>query len=251
MQRPRRPQDPAIYSLGRAGYSRLKEKGMIDPSFDPGWNKIQKRQQISELFLRHELAVMDVKAAFVSAIGKRPDLELIQMSTAADRHGFRVVEAVPDSKRRIRFKSIIARPDGFIHVRQTGEEKPALDHFFFLEVDRGTETLSRLVRKARHYSQYYRKGGFAAKLGFKRGDYKRFPFRVLIIFVSAERRNNVAEKLLGANMPIKSQAFLTTMDELKLDPLGAIWLRPVDYQALAGRVLRKLAIIQPMARRLG
>lgn len=227
-QRARRPQDPAVYTLGRAGYMRLKQEGMLDPASDTGWLKFWKTRQIGDLMLRHELAVMDAKVAFVTAFQRRPDLALIEMSVAPDRHAFRVVEAVPDSKGMIRFKSVIAKPDGFLHVREREGKRPGADHFFFLELDRGTESLSRLLQKARHYSQYYRKGGFAARLGHKREAFKAYPFRVLMVFKTAARRDNVGGKLLTASAPIKGQAWLTTMDELRASPIGPIWFRPVD-----------------------
>jgi len=229
-QRTRRPQDPAVYTLGRAGYFRLKQEGMLDPASDTGWLKFWKTRQIGELILRHELAVMDVKTAFVTAIQKRPDLELIEMSVTPDRHAFRAVEAVPNGNGMIRFKSIIAKPDGFLHVHESGGAQPAVDHFFFLEVDRGTETLSRLLQKARNYGQHYRKGGFAAGLGHQREEYRRFPFRVLMVFRTAARRDNVGRKLLAASAPIKSQVWLATMLELKADPLSSIWLTPKHYE---------------------
>jgi hypothetical protein len=231
VQRPRRPQEPAIYSLGRTGYLRLREAGELGPAADPGWAKLQKRQRTHDLMLRHELAVMDVKAALVCAARKHPRLELVTLSVSPDRHGFRAVEAVADGGGLVRFRSIRAKPDGFIHVREHDIGTPSRQHFFFLEVDRGTEALGRLLQKGWHYSQFYRNGGFAARLGHAREDYKQFPFRVLMAFKTAERRNNAAESLLKAAKPIKSQVWLTTIAELIGDPLGAIWIRPADYKA--------------------
>ena len=48
-------------------------------------------------------------------------------------------------------------------------------------------------------------------------------------FRTPERRDHVAERLLCAAQPIRSQVWLTTMGELLNDPLGAIWVRPSDY----------------------
>lgn len=218
VQRPRRPQDPAVYFLGRKGYLTLKRDGLLDPAHDPGWVKLYKRQRIGDLMLAHELAVMDVKTALVTAIRTRPDLELVEISTSPDRHKFRIVEAVPGTGGGVRFRSLYAKPDGFLHILERCEDGTAADRFFFLEVDRGTENLGRLVQKARHYAQYYRKGEFAARLGHKREDYKRFPFRVVMIFNSSQRLANAASKMAGPSAGRKGQAVLVQMNDLVANP---------------------------------
>ncbi len=228
--RPRRVQDPAIFSLTRKGYMSLKDEGMLDPLLELGWAKMQKRIQVSELMLRHELAVMDVKSALAPAIEKQVNLTLKEFTVNPERHAFRVNQAVVDFKKLVGFRSTTVKPDGFIHLRQNQDMPKPLDHYFFLEVDRGTETLRRLVRKAKQYTQYYRNGGFAVKCGFSRKDFKFCPFRVLIVTQSAERRNNMAVKLLTVKTPLKNLIWLTTMNELQADPLGAIWIRPSDYE---------------------
>ena len=221
-QRVRRPQEPAIYTLGREGYLRLKQAGLLDPSDDRGWIKIQKRQRIGDLMLQHELAVLDVKTAFITAIGNHSQLELVEMSVAPDRHQFRVVEAVPAPGGGVRFRSLFAKPDGFLHFRQRREDGSMADRFFFLEVDRGTEPLGRLLQKSRHYTQYYRKGGFAIRLGQRREEFRRFPFRVLMIFKSALRVTNAVTKLARPGGGRKWQVAFTTMNELLSSPLKAI-----------------------------
>lgn len=73
---------------------------------------------------------------------------------------------------------------------------------------------------------YYKSGGFAARNGAARSDYKEFPFRVLMVFKTAERRNNTAERLLQSNLPVFKQACLSTLEEVTRDPFDAIWIRP-------------------------
>ena len=150
VQRPRRPQDPGVYSLARTGYLRLQEEGMLNPSVDGGWATIWKRLRVGDLMLRHELSVMDVKAVVVSAVGARPDLELVEMSVSPDCHSFRVTECIAEAAGAVRFRSLIAKPDGFLHLRVKREDSLPVEQFFFLEVDRGTESLGRLLRKAKH-----------------------------------------------------------------------------------------------------
>ncbi len=72
--------------------------------------------------------------------------------------------------------------------------------------------------------------GCAEKCGGLRGDFKQYPFRVLFVFKTAERRHNTAERLIQGNPPILTQVWLTTLSEVTADPFGAIWIRPVDYR---------------------
>ena len=51
-----------------------------------------------------------------------------------------------------------------------------------------------------------------------------------MVFKNAERRNNTAERLLQNTPPIFSQVCLSTFEEVKRDPLGSIWIRPIDYR---------------------
>ncbi len=98
-------------------------------------------------------------------------------------------------------------------------------------MDRSTEVLAVLCRKALAFLNHFQSGGMAARFGRPREEYKQFAFRVLWVFQNAERRNNAAAAFLTCNPPIMSQAWLTTFDEVMSDPLGAIWIRPKDYHA--------------------
>lgn len=51
-----------------------------------------------------------------------------------------------------------------------------------------------------------------------------------MVFKTAERRNNVAERLLQNTPPILTQVCLAVTDDVTRDPLGPIWIRPVDYR---------------------
>jgi hypothetical protein len=69
----------------------------------------------------------------------------------------------------------------------------------------------------------------AERNGAPRSEFRDFPFRVLFVFKTAERRNNTARDLIYSNPPIREQVLLTTMSEFLADPLGSIWIRPLDY----------------------
>jgi hypothetical protein len=87
-----------------------------------------------------------------------------------------------------------------------------------------------LTDRAACYLGYYRSGGFAEKNGGQRSEFKDFPFRVLMVLKSAERRNNIAEHLVYGTPPILTQVWLTTYREVITNPHGAVWIRPIDYR---------------------
>jgi hypothetical protein len=87
------------------------------------------------------------------------------------------------------------RPDGFIRLHQT-ENGEKFEHAFFLELDRSNETQNKLISKAICYFEHYKSGDFAIRSGGTREDFKKFPFRVLMVVPNSERRNNTAERLL-------------------------------------------------------
>jgi hypothetical protein len=122
------------------------------------------------------------------------------------------------------------KPDGFIRIHETEATGGKFERAFFLEVDRSSEVQDKLVAKAVCYLDYYRRGGFAVRNGATRDDFKKFPFRVLMVFKNAERRNNTALRLLQNSPPILTLVYLSTLEEVTHDPTGTIWIRPLDYR---------------------
>lgn len=181
------------------------------------WTKLEKRARVSPLTLRHELDCMDVKAALSTAIGRLPELSLAEFSTWPLLFQFPAYTP--------RGAKVLVKPDGFIRIMELDGES-----VFFLEVDRSTESQDILAERATCYLDYYRRGGLAVRFGYAKEQYKELPFRVLMTFRNAERRNNAAERLLANRPPILTQTMLTTIDELKADPLGPIWIQPIDYR---------------------
>lgn len=127
---------------------------------------------------------------------------------------------------------MLVKPDGFVRIHEQSPGDDLFEHFLFLEVDRSTESRETLARRAFGYQDFYRQGGLAVRYGATREAYKEFPFRVLMVFLTEERRNNMAERLLQNDPPVLSMVWLTTFSEVIADPLGAIWMRPVDYREI-------------------
>lgn len=228
-ERKRRATEPSILFLRREGFRLLKDKGMLLAYPPRALASFEARANVSDLTVRHELEVMDVKAAFHSAIRRTEACKLEQFSTWPRLHEFEA------SSSGYGAKEMTIRPDGFIRIRTAERDSSATERTFFLEVDRSTEIQDTLVTRAGSYLQFYKSGGFAVKNGAPRSEFKNFPFRVLMIFKTAERRNNTAERLLQSNPPIFTQACLATLEDVKRDPLGSIWIYPRDYrEATAG-----------------
>jgi hypothetical protein len=222
-ERRRHVSEPPILFLSTRGFRLLKAEGILHdyPKFDIP--SLEKRAQVSDLTIRHELEVMDVKAAFHSVLPGAQNLSLKEFTTWPLLSEF-------SAPRSFGGGEMLVKPDGFILVEEKGEGTDLWSHSFFLEVDRSTEVQETLVNRIAGYNSFYRSGGFAERSGGNRSEFKEYPFRVLIVFKSAERRNNCAEGLLRLNPPILTLAYLTTITEAKADPTGAIWIRPLEYR---------------------
>jgi hypothetical protein len=240
--RTRKPYEPSLHFLTRIGFETIRERGLLSVFPNFSWSVLEQRLQVSDLTLRHELNVMDTKAAFFTAARTDPILEIAEFSTWPSLYQFSVISR--DGTQ------MLVKPDGFIRLHQkVAAEK--FEHVFFLELDRSTETLDTLARRAQAYLAYYRSGGLAERFGRHRSEYKDFPFRVLMVFKNAERRNNMAERLLAGSPPILTHVWLSTFDEVLAQPLGSIWVRPRDYRdAVAGtEYARSPSHLQPIYRR--
>jgi hypothetical protein len=215
-ERPRSPFAAAVLFLPAQGIEVLRSEGILQeyPAFDRA--ALVKRAQVSDLTIRHELEVMDVKVAFHRAI------------RVGDRHSIAEFGTWPVL---YQFGSrAVTKPDGFMRFRTMSRSGQPSEDAFFLEIDRSTESQEALVSKAASYLDYYKSGGFAERNGAHRLDFRNYPFRVLVVLKNSERRNNLAEWLLRHNPPILAQIFLSTAEEVIADPLGSIWIRPIDYR---------------------
>jgi hypothetical protein len=240
-ERPRRVYAPSILFLSKRGFVELLSREMLKDYPRMTWHNLEKRVQVSELTLRHELDVMDAKAALSVALNATERFEVSEFATWPTLHQF--TASKPKAAGQYRAETMTVKPDGFMRVQEigmnmdmsAGADDVSKSHLFFLEIDRSTESQDTLALKAHGYRDYFQSGGLAERYGYPATEYKRFAFRVLMVFRNAERRNNCAETLLRMSPPVLSQVWLTTQEELLRDPLGAIWLRPLDYrEAVAG-----------------
>jgi hypothetical protein len=80
-ERARRVYQPSILHLSRRAFATLSERGMLLEYPQFAWNQLEDRAKVSELTLRHEIQVVDVKTAFSRAIRSTSHYELIEFST--------------------------------------------------------------------------------------------------------------------------------------------------------------------------
>ncbi|MGD0463679.1 MAG: replication-relaxation family protein [Tepidisphaeraceae bacterium] len=187
-ERPRRLYEKSVLFLTTKGFKRITEDGKLSDFPQLSVAAFETRSRLSDLTLRHELDVQEVKTAFASAL-KSTDFTLKEFSTWPLLSQFR---ASPGDGSIVEVK-----PDGFIRIHESDDSGDTFEWAFFLELDRSTETLETLAARARCYLNYYSSGGFAERNGLPRSEYKDCPFRVLMVFKTAERRNNMAVRLLG------------------------------------------------------
>jgi hypothetical protein len=225
LERRRKAYEPGILFLSKRGFECLKQQEGL-PEECATIASFSKRAQVSELTLRHEMEVIDVRVAFHEAVKKRESLSLAEFSTWPDLYAFSVKDS-DNSKGGVK----TVKPDGFIRLHEKEADGSTWEHLFFLEVDRSTEKLTTLTDRVRLYNLFYRSGGMAEKFGKAPEDYKDFPFRVLVVCKSRERRDNIARILVEMTPPILTQVCLTVLGEACDDPLGAVWRFPADYQS--------------------
>lgn len=116
-------------------------------------------------------------------------------------------------------------PDAFMQIEVQDRGGKA---FFFVEIDRSTERLSILEEKVSRYSFYRYSGGL---VGHDRSTKREsVPFRVLFVLKSAERRNNLIERLLARTPTVRTLVYASTLSEVLTDPFGRVWVRPSDYE---------------------
>jgi hypothetical protein len=225
--RARQPHEPAVMTLTRRGFQLLEGRGCLARYPSVSWQRTAGRLRVSPLTIRHEVDVMDFRAAIVADVAKDARLAISGMSTWPQMIGFLASNSDGHPS--------AVRPDGFLCVRASEMNGHKSECYFFLEIDRSTESQSKLIERMYCYKDFYRRGGLAARFGRAVEEFKSFPFRVLVTCRTAERRNNLAERLLASSVKVGAQVWITTKAEAITNPLGPIWITPGDYRkAIAG-----------------
>lgn len=188
----------AIYYLDRQGVPVAAEMLGVPPA-EVTWKF--KSRDVGALFLKHVLAVNDVRIAFELAARKHPDHELalwLSEQEARDAYtwGYERKVLAPDAYGRYRFGDRVVS--------------------FFLELDRATMAAKRWAEKVGRYQEYANSGRYEERFGMRL-------FRVLVVTTTARRLFN----LLAVTEQQAQRAFwFTTLGEVKeKGVLGRIWMR--------------------------
>jgi hypothetical protein len=155
--------------------------------------------------LEHLLAVnqfrLSLEVACVATLfgDESRRVELAQWR-GGDAVKFAVSVAVPGE----RTQTVRLIPDGFFALRTRGQRL-----FYFLEVDRGTESLPVLGAKCRAYYAYWQSGGFGRDFSLS----AQVAFRVVFVLHSQRRLEAMGKVVRG--LPNGQRMFwLTTDDEI-------------------------------------
>jgi hypothetical protein len=222
-QRRRQVNQKAVHFLTRKGFLLLRREDSLSDFPHLSAASFEIRAKLSEMTIRHELEVMDSVAAFHIGISTSDKFSIRKCHTWPKLYEFNI--SVNGHGREVKMK-----PDGYLSIHEKEVAGNGYAHDFFIELDRSTETQDVLVEKAKAYREYYRSGGFAVHNGGSSLRFEEFPFRVLMVLKTSERRNNTTHRLLQQNPPILTHVWLTTLAELVKNPSGAIWVRPQDYR---------------------
>src|SRR5207245_857823 len=132
-ERKRRPTEPAALFLTLKAFEYLRKQGALNSYPSLSARIFEKRTQVSEITLRHELEVMYVKAAFHSAVAKSKTLSIAEFGTWPLLHQFEVS--------RNGYNETTVKPDGFIRIHEREKNGGISEYSFFLELDRSSESL--------------------------------------------------------------------------------------------------------------
>jgi hypothetical protein len=220
----RRIPGPSILHLGWKGYLSLRDGGFVDDDSRLSPRAFTRRMRVSPLTLAHEIAIGDVMSAYILAIRESASFKLLEFSVWPRRYGFSVDRE---------YRRIPVQPDGYLRILEKDSEDASELHYF-LELDKGSETVGRLAEKCVNYREYERSGRYAEFCGFTKEERKSRPFQVLVVCKTEERRNNLAKRLLEMHPPFSTMILIATLGECVRDPLGEIWMTAAAFKSAAG-----------------
>jgi len=163
-----------IYCLSKKGADLISYLYGEREAREIKWNK--KQNQVENFFIEHTLAINDVRIAFLKAVLKTKDYDLFWFNEKDVKAWKEKIED-PENPN----KTIAITPDAFFYL--LGQEKKA---YYFLEVDRATESNQRWRNKVRGYVEYVNSGKYQKR-------FQTSALRVLTITTSEERMTNLIQ----------------------------------------------------------
>lgn len=198
---------PAVYTLGQSAYPVLKK--VLGPDRKDLVYK-RRNNKVEWMFLDHVLGISEFRVNLELSLNISPSTRLLFW----ERESKELNDKVNDPTGEGQYLTVT--PDAFFGLKTESGK-----HYFFLEIDRGTEPLHRFTRKIIAYKAYWKSGKYTARYSFNH-------FRVLSVTESDRRLANLMEatiKVGGKNMFL----FTTLEETLEDSPLGDIWVSTVVF----------------------
>lgn len=227
---------PDVLYLSKRGFDLLREKGGLDGLPVVPWERLEKRIRVSELTLNHELDVLTLRAAFEEAARARSELSIPTFTTWPRLAQFPAERALAGVGQR---STMMLKPDGFCVIKESLASGRSDAFYFFVEVDRSTETLQTLCSKMHGYRDYWRRGGLAERFGDDAANGKKWPFRVLWTFKTEARLRSVQEAFNKSNPPYRGLAWLALFEDAVEQPLRSVWTRPQDSTTHTSKLINE------------
>src|ERR1043166_5731419 len=194
-ERPRRIYEPAVLHPPRAALGLLQQEGHFVDFPKLSLTALEERAKVSDLTIRHELDVQEVKAALTVAVNATEHFRMDTFQTWPLLYQFQVAFGRGE---------VLVKPDAFIRIIEEDADGKEFERMFFLEVDRSTESQDVIGKRAACYREYFQSGRFAQWRGGKRDDFREYPFRVLWTFKTLARRDYAARSMLALNPPVRT-----------------------------------------------
>jgi len=163
----------AVYGLDKRGADIVALELGVDRS-EIHWKRRDNRVEF--LFLEHTLDIAEFRLCLMKAIQKDRTADILFWQ----REGKELQDRVENPKGNSNYLPI--NPDAFFGI-QTAEGKS----FYFVEIDRGTESNRRFIKKITAYKQYWKTKKYQDRYNFR-------SFRVLIVTTTQKRLNNLLTK---------------------------------------------------------
>lgn len=218
--------DSSIVHLDKAGANVVA--GQLEVDLDQLRWKETSRTPKDYYFLRHFLAINDFRIVLQQACAASPIrlLGFIPESYGEQTSKGGVTKYIRDAVCDIKNKSetVGHTPDAVFALERDG--KAAL---FFLEIDRGTETVSDaqkgVLKCVRFYLNYLADAKYQRYTrDFGCGEFKGF--RALIITTAEQRLKNCRDAAKLLDFPVQGKRFIwvSTYERIEKDgPLGSVW----------------------------
>lgn len=149
--------EASILFLTRKAFTLLNREGHLSGFPQLSANSFEARANVSDLTIRHELEVMDVKAAFHAALAGNDKFSIREFTTWPLLNQF-------ETSHNGSGVSAPLKPDGYIRIHERETKTEGFMHDLFLEVDRSKEVqdvltlpFSRLRKSAPNFMGCFKK----------------------------------------------------------------------------------------------